>query len=158
MLEHRVAAAPEPGVEEHLAHVLESDRVTVEQVLAFAALEDAPRDRDLRPVTLESAGAVVEDERDLGHRERRARRRALEDDVGHLRSAHRSRSLLSEHPAHGVDHVALAAAVRPDDAGQGLVAEFEDGSVGEGLEAEEFESFQAHGRGVMVLRGVQGQG
>jgi hypothetical protein len=53
LLEHRVAAAAEARVVEHLAHVLQTHARAVDQVLALAALEHAARDRDLRPVAVE---------------------------------------------------------------------------------------------------------
>ena len=45
------------------------------------------------------------------------------------------RALLAQHPADGVDDVRLAAAVRPDDAGD-AAREIENRTLGEGLEAD----------------------
>ena len=42
---------------------------------------------------------------------------AGKDDVFHLRAAQRFRALLTEHPADRIHHVALAAAVWPDNGG-----------------------------------------
>ena len=53
--------------------------------------------------------------RDLGQAEAAARAGAVEDDVGHLAAAQALGALLAEHPADGVDDVALARAVGPDD-------------------------------------------
>ena len=144
LFEHRVAAAAEARVEEHVAHILEAHAVSIDQVLALAGLEHAPGDGHLAATAFEQARVVVDHKRHLGHGEGRAAGGALEDHVAHLRAAHGGRARFAEHPADGVDDVALAAAVGSDDACQGVLSELENRAVGEGLEAEELKAFEAH--------------
>ena len=68
---------------------------------------------------------------------------AVEDDVFHLVAAQALGALLAEHPGDGVGHVALAAAVGPDDGGDALV-EGQLRPIGERLETGDFETFEAH--------------
>ena len=50
---------------------------------------------------------------------------------------------MAEYPAHGVDDVGFAAAVRADDAGQRCI-DGEGGVVGEGFEAGEADGGEVH--------------
>ena len=86
---------------------------------------------------------------DLGPAQRRAARRAGEDDVLHLAAAQRLGALLAHHPGEGVDDVGLAGAVGPDDAGDARL-ELERGRGGEGLEPLE-------GQALQVQRGSLGR-
>ena len=94
----------------------------------------------------QGAVGVVEVERDLGDVHRPPPRRPLEDDVLHLAAAQQPGGLLAQHPAHGVAHVRLAAAVRPDD-GRHPFLEGEGHGVGKRLEAGQFELGELHGCG-----------
>ena len=94
-------------------------------------------------LALERAVRVVEHEIDLGHRHGGTADGALEDHVGHFAAAHRRRACLAQHPADGVDHVALTTAIGAHDARQ-VVVEGQRGAVREGLEPEELEAFQSH--------------
>src|SRR5262249_57218977 len=58
---------------------------------------------------------------DLGGGRRLARVAAAEDHILHLVAAQALGALLAHHPGDGVGHVALAAAVRPDDRGHPFV-------------------------------------
>ena len=69
------------------------------------------------------------------------RGRAVEDDVGHLLAAQALDALLAEHPLDGVDDVALARAVGPDDDGD-AGRELEPRLVGKALEADKFERLE----------------
>ena len=68
---------------------------------------------------------------------------ALENDVLHVLAAQALCALLAKHPGNRVNHVALAAAVRPDDGGDAGV-EGELGPVSEALEPGDFETIQTH--------------
>ncbi len=71
-----------------------------------------------------------------GHPAAAAPAGAVEDHVRHLPPAQRSGGLLAEHPLDGVDDVALAAAVRPNDATDAVI-KVEFRPVGEALEARQ---------------------
>src|SRR5690606_16909632 len=53
------------------------------------------------------------------------------------------RSVFTHHPAHGVDGVRLAAAVRTDDADQ-VARQMNRGGIDEGLESGEFDLSETH--------------
>ena len=138
LADDHVLLATHAGVGEELLDVEEPAGGPVDRVLAVARPEQRPGDGDLGQVGGQLAGAVVDGERDLGPSEGRPVGRAHEDDVLHLRRAHRAGALGPEHPGHGVHHVGLAAPVGTDhDGDAGL--EFEHRRVGEGLESFEGE-------------------
>src|SRR5437764_5375097 len=68
---------------------------------------------------------------------------ALENDVLHLIAAQALRALLAEDPCDGINDIALAAAVGPDDSGDAAV-EGKFRAVGEALEPGDFKSIQPH--------------
>ena len=103
---------------------------------------------DLRIVegSRRAAVGIVEQEPDFGDVARRAPAGAGEDHVLHARAAHVLERAFAHHPAQGLDEVRLAAAVRPDDAGQArLDPKF--GGVAEALEAGQAEALEFHRRG-----------
>lgn len=65
------------------------------------------------------------------------------DDVGHRLAAQLFGGGFAEYPAHGVDDVGFAAAVRADDAGQRRI-NGEGGVVGEGFESGEADGGEVH--------------
>ena len=90
--------------------------LAVDLVLAGAVAEHPPGDRDLGVVDRQRVVGVVDRQGDLGPAQRGPAGGAGEDDVFHLAAAQRLGALLAEHPGDRVDDVALARAVRPDDA------------------------------------------
>ncbi len=116
----------------------------VDEVLALAAAVNAAADLHLVGLGGQRAAAVVKGHGDFGHAEAAPGRRAVEDDVGHLAAAQALGALLAQHPAHGIDHVALARAVGADDAGDSG-REVELGFVRERFEADQFQALE-HGR------------
>ena len=116
LLDDRVGLRAEPGVHEQLVDVAQAAELAVHQVLALAVPVEAARDDALG----RSVGAVAVEARDLqvdlGHLQRLAARGAVEDHVLHRRAAQALDALLAEHPVDRVRDVALAAAVRADDA------------------------------------------
>ena len=138
-----VQLATDPRVAEQLLDVEQAARRAVDLVLARAVAEHPAGDRDLGVVDRQRAVGVVDRQRDLGAAQRRAARGAGEDDVLHLPAAQRLRALLAEHPADRVDDVALARAVRADDAGDPRL-QAQGGGRGEGLEALQREALQMH--------------
>ena len=91
--------------------------------------------------TASKPAGVVERDRDLGQAEALAGTGAVEDDVGHLAAAEALGRLLAEDPPDGIDDVALAGPVRPDDAGDAR-GEVEPRLVRERLEPDEFEALE----------------
>jgi hypothetical protein len=148
LLDDGVGGAPDARPREEVVHVQEARGHLVDEVLRLAGAEEPPPDRDLAEalvVRRQLARAVVlEGDEHLGHRERRLRLRAVEDDVLHRAAAQLPRRLLAEHPADGVGDVRLAAAVRPHHARHPL-GEGDDGAVHERLEANDIEAPDAHG-------------
>ena len=91
------------------------------------------------------AQVVSENQRHFGSVTGRPPAGAGEDDVVHAGGTHRLVGAFAHHPAHGLDKVGLAAAVRADHAGQaGLDDEL--GEVHEGLEALYLQPFELHWR------------
>ena len=93
--------------------------------------------------TARFAVAVVEVQGDACLRRAAPVGRAGEDDVGHCLAAQLFGGGFAEYPAHGVDDVGFAAAVRADDAGQRCI-DGEGGVVGEGFEAGEADGGEMH--------------
>ncbi len=100
---------------EQLDDIAEPSARPVDQVLGLPRPVGAPADRHLAVVNLQPPIGVVERQHHLGHALRAAVLRAREDDVVGAPRAKGAIRLLAEDPAHGIGHVALAAAVRPDD-------------------------------------------
>ena len=146
LLHDRIRAAPDARIHEQRVDVLQPARRPVQQILAAALAENAPRDFHLMPVQPELLLALAESHRDLRHAQRRTRVRAGENHVRHFTAAQRLRRLLAEHPSNRVQHVRLTAPVRPHDARHAGV-EIEDGLGSEGLESEDFEAFEIHDLG-----------
>jgi hypothetical protein len=92
----------------------------------------------LAPLAGGLAVVVVEHQLDRGPAGGLAVRRAVEDDVLHRLAAQLRGFRFAEHPAHRVDDIGLAAAVRPDHADQ-LPGHLEVGRIDEGLETGEFD-------------------
>jgi hypothetical protein len=141
LLHDRVAARSDARVAEEVEHVAQPAGHLVDQVLRLPRAVEAASDLDLGEGGVGRrciAVGVVEGEHDLRHAHRRPRVGAGEDHVLHALAPQATRRLLAHGPAHGVDHVRLAAAVGADDAGDpGLEAEH--GLVDEGLEARDLE-------------------
>src|SRR5262245_43381450 len=95
------------AAEKQLADVTQPRRPAVDQVLASAVTVDPAGDGYLGSFDVEFMAGVVERERDLGDANRFARRRAVEDDVGHFPAAQALGALLAENPLDCVDDVAF---------------------------------------------------
>jgi hypothetical protein len=144
--QHHVAAHAEAGVHQDVTDLLALHLAPVEQVLGLAAAEQAPPDRHLAARLDDVPRVIGQDDLDHGVGRGRAALGALEDHVVHLVGAQRLGGALAHHPQEGVDDVRLAAAVGTDDAGQAAL-HLDDGAVGEGLEALEFDSLEKHAWG-----------
>ena len=134
-----------PESRQQLLHVEQPAGVAVDRVLRAAGAEHGPADRHLGVLDRQRAVGVVDGEQHLGPAQRRAAGGAGEDDVLHLAAAQRLGALLAHHPGERVDHVGLARAVRPDDAGDARL-ELQGGRGGEGLEPLEGQALQVQRR------------
>ena len=126
---------------EQVADVAQPADLAVDEILALAAAVDTAANLHFIGLDGQQSGAVVEDERSFGAVERLAGDGACEDHVGHLAAAEAAYRLLAEDPLDRVDDVRLARPVRSDDDGD-AVGELETRSVGEALEAEQFECLE----------------
>ena len=139
---------------EQVDEVAEPDPLLVQEVVVLAAAVEPPAELQDRVVDRQQAVGVVEDERHVGHAERRALLGAREDHVLGLAAAEGA-ALLAERPAERVGEVALARAVRPDDrADPG--SELDDRPLGERLEPLEPEGEEPGRRGHRRRRAAAG--
>ena len=146
-----VAGLPHPRAHEELLNVPQPARHLVDVILRSAVPEDAPRDRDLveghlDARRLELLGVHIADgQGNLGHAQRLAAIRAVENHVRHLAAAQRPGRLLAQHPTDSVGHVGLTTPIGADDGGDAGL-EVERGLVREGLETQNGQVLQIHGR------------
>ena len=142
LLDDAIGIGAGAGAEKQILDVLEPARLAVDQVFAFAVAVDAAARFALRRLAVCRAPVALSNVSVTSARPRLRRdRRAVEDDVGHLAAAQALGRLLAEDPLDGVDDVALAAAVGPDDRGQPR-RKLEHRLVGEALEADKFEPLE----------------
>src|SRR4029453_12758291 len=116
LLDHRVRAHTEARAQQLVLYVPKADLLVVQEVLALAIAVD-PAAHAQRAVLIGFLAVAVgrrEREDDLGHPERPALGRAVEDDVVHLFAAQDPGALFAPRPGDRVADVGLAAAVGPD--------------------------------------------
>ena len=144
--DHRGRARAGRLVGEQQLHVLGARFLAVDAVDRAGLALDAARHLQFVGV-VEGGGrgavGIVEEQRHLGGVARRPRRRAREDDVVHAGRAHVLVRAFAHHPAQRLDEIGLAAAVRPDDAGQAAL-DHELGRLDERLEAKQAEAIELH--------------
>ena len=144
LLHDRVTAPPDARVHEQLMDVAQAARRLVEQILALAVAENAPRHTDFLPLGAKMPRASAEGQRHLRHPHRSPRVRAAENDVRHLAAAQRLGRLLAQAPADRVEDVRLAATIRADHRSDALV-KFQVRLVDERFKTDEIERFEIHG-------------
>ena len=153
LLNNGVGAGADAGAEKELDNVQEAAGRLVDEVLGLPRAKEAAGDGNFWVTGVLRREAVAlgdgERQRHFGHGERALRLAAVEDDVLHASAAQRLGTLLAHHPAERIHHVGLAAAVGPDDAGNS-VAEGEEASVHEGLEAGDVQALDAHWRASLL--------
>jgi hypothetical protein len=128
---------PGRGIGEQQLHVARA-HVLAAKLVGRAGVAGDPA-HDLQRIGIVEARrrqpfGIVDMQHHLGEIARRARGRAGEDHVLHTAAAHGGGAVFAHHPAQRLQQVGLAAAVRPDDAGQPL-ADQKIGGVDEALEA-----------------------
>ena len=101
--------------------ILQTAGLAVDEVFAVAVAVETAGHCDVRRIQLENVIGIVENQRHLAKGQRFSLQRAAENDILHIGAAQRLSRLLAQHPAHGVGHVAFAAAVGAYDAGHALV-------------------------------------
>ena len=144
LLDDEVARLADGVLPELVLDVLEPGGLAVEPVLALAGPEDAVGDDEVLVLLAERQG-------DVGHAQGRVLGVAVEDDVLGPVAAERFDAGPAENPQHGVDEVAFSGAVRADDGRDpGMEGDFR--ALGEGLEALQFELFNAHEIWTLFLR------
>ena len=130
------------GIVEQVHDVPQSTGRAVDLVFALAAAVHPSGDGYLGEVDGQRVVFVVENQRDLAVGQAAAGFGAIEDDILHLRAAQRLRALLTQHPAHRVGNIALAAAVGAHHAGDAVLKD-DFGVVGEGFEAVQYKFLQS---------------
>ena len=146
LLDHRIGAGPEAGAKEHVENVATPHRLIVDVVAgADIALHHALHRQlgVLAPLPGSTAAGVVEHQLHAGACDGLALAATVEDDVVHRFAAQRGRLAFAQHPAHGVNHVGLAAAVGADNADE-LTGQCNGGRVNERLEPGKFDRCKAH--------------
>ena len=137
LLDDRVRAGPEARAEEQIVDVAPAHGDVVDVVRRVAVARQDALDRQfgvLAPLSADAPAAVVEGKLDGGAADRLAVAGAVEDHVLHGLAAQRGGLRLAQHPAHGIDDIGLAAAVRPDDADE-LPGRADRGRIDERLES-----------------------
>ena len=141
-----VGAWPQAGAEEYVLHIAPAHHLVVDEIAAGAIARQDALDGNLGVLVPLPTGPpilVAEDQLDAGAAGRFALARAVEDDVLHALAAQLAGLAFTEHPAHRVHDVGLAAAIGPDHA-DALPGQLEGGGVGKGLEARKLDLVQAH--------------
>ncbi len=148
LLDDRIAARAQPGAEEDIGDIPAPALGTVEVIRILRVAGDLAADGNLRVrgvLAHQGTVAVVEDQLDAGLADRLATGGAIENDVGHRLAAQILGRALTHHPAHGIDNVGFATAVRADD-GRHVAGEIDGGGVDERLEPGQLDRFEPHGQ------------
>ena len=135
LLHHRVGGFTHAGIEEEFPYFLETNRGSVEIVLAFTFPVYAPFDGDFRAFDVENAFFIGDGEGNFGCAEGLSVLGAAEDYVFHAFGTHTAHRLFAENPFDCIDDVALSAAVGAQKSGY-TFGEVNNGSIGEGFESE----------------------
>ncbi|SST09220.1 Uncharacterised protein [Acinetobacter baumannii] len=146
LFDDRVAARPQAGAEEDVGDVAPPALGAVEEIGVLPVPRDPPANGYLGVLGVfahQGGLGVVEDQLDARLAHRLAGIRAVEDDVGHRLAAQVLRRAFAHHPAHRVDDVRLAAAVRPYHR-RHVAGEVHRGRIDEGLEPRQLDALQAH--------------
>jgi hypothetical protein len=132
-----------PCAEKEILYVLEAHHVGVEVVLVRAVSIDAPLDDVIFLV-------VDEPQADFRHIHLFFGVASVKNDVSHLLDPQGFGASFPENPTDGVDDIALAAAIRPDDARDALVESYRS-PIEKRLETQEFERGKLHLVGAVVF-------
>ena len=136
----RIAVPSQAGIHEQLIDILETHRSAAQTVLALTRTVEFASDGDLIAVHRQQTVRVVQHQIDHGTALGFALGSTAEDHIFHTAAPEGLGGLFSEHPAHGVHNIALAAAVGAYHSGDPLV-KGELHLVGKGLEALDLQRF-----------------
>ena len=141
LLDDGVAARAQSGAEKQLRDVLAAHLEAVDEIVGRAVAAHRALERDLVVVRVRAADLAVRIVEHQFHRcvaQGLARRGAVENHVGHRLAAQMFRGDFSHHPAHGIDDVGFAAAVRTHHARQ-AAGKGDGRRINERFEAGNFE-------------------
>ena len=144
-----VARASDARAHEKLLHVLQPARCPVDEIFAAAVAKNPPGNGHLVVGKFDSRRLQVlpvhvpNGQRHLGHAQRPATVRAVENHIRHFASPQRLGRLFAQHPPDRIGHVRFTASVRPDNRGNSRL-EIQRGLVGKRLEAKHGQVFQIH--------------
>ena len=147
LFDDRVAARAEARAEEDVGDVSTPAARAVQGIGGLRVAADFAADGELRiggELAAHAAIAIVEDQLDGGEGGGLARGGAVEDDVGQCFAAQLAGGAFAHHPAHGVDDVRFAAAVRPDHR-VAIARQNNRRGIHEGLEPDELDFLEPHG-------------
>ncbi|GIV01184.1 MAG: hypothetical protein KatS3mg015_0014 [Fimbriimonadales bacterium] len=139
----RVSGLAEPGVGEQFVDVSQTNRMTVDEVLALPVSAETSGHDDLAGVDRQLPLFVVKDEGDFGIPKRFALRGSREDDVGRLARAKILGAQFAQRPNDGVHDVAFSAAVGAYD-GNEIAVYVNVHAVGERFETEDADALESH--------------
>ena len=141
LLNHGIAARAHAGAEEKVGDVAAAHGLVVDVVAGFALAGELALNRHfgvLPPCALQGAAVVVEHQLHGGAGGGAAGGGAVENHVLHAFAAQLLGRGFAQHPAHGVDDIAFAAAVGADH-GHQLAGHADGGGVDKGFETGKFD-------------------
>ena len=115
LLDDGVAAGAKTGAKEEVGHILAAALLAVDLVIVGAVTQHFAAHRNFGKTakfTGDPIMGIVEHQFDRGATMGAAIDGAIEDDIGHVLATQMAGRALSQHPAHRIDHVGFATAVR----------------------------------------------
>ena len=147
LLDNSITACAHARTQEQISNIAAAHGLIVDEISRFALTCQLPLDAYLSilpPRPLQTVVAVVKHQLHRSPRRRTARCRTVKNHVLHTLAAKLLRRSLTQHPAHRINHIRLAAAVRSDNRNK-LPRHMNRGRVGKRFKAGEFNVGQAHG-------------
>ena len=159
LLDDRVGARAQARAEEDVLHVAAAHVLAVEVVVGVAVAREHALHADLGVAGTRAADApegIVEHELHGGAAHGLPLGRAVEDHVVHVLAAQLLGGRFAQHPAHGVDHVRLAAAVGTHHAHE-LPGDGDGGRIDEGFEAGKLDGGESQGGPLFMKHAPPGE-
>ena len=152
LLDDRVAARAKAGAHKDVGNVAATALGAIEEVLILRFARHLATNGNLVVTgvfALQSAVAIVEHQLDGGLPYRFTRVGAVKNDVGHRLAAQVLGRAFAHDPAHRINDVGLATAVRPHHRTH-VGREIDGSRVHKGFEAGQLDAFESHERGVVL--------